>query len=447
MNPETTSTVSSISLWEVLQNQLNTSLAIVMRPVVQQQLLTILAILSITLMLPELIRYWQIRQARRAGDQLKQLVWWNKSRVLIFPLAAPIGSILLINLAIWLFTLRDYPSGMLENVRSLFSLWLIFRLVVTLLYYRWSDGVRPYYRWVLSPMFIIIILWRLIGSSVGLNSIITIPILTIGDNAISLGNLFSSAITFYAFVVSGWMVEQVLNRTLPDRLNAEPGMIQSVATLTRYAILAIGTVFALALLGFDATSLAIVAGGLSVGIGIGLQDIVANFVSGLTLLFEQSLRPGDIIELDGAINEVEKVTLRATIVRTLDNVELIIPNAKFTTAQVNTLTRSSRLIGVRVPFFVHYDSDLAFVRQVALETAVKHELTLADPPPKILNRGFGDYAFLFELFVWMEYPKKRGLYRSDLYDLLMDAFSAHGIKVPYPQRDLHVRAKAELPEE
>lgn len=443
MNPETTSTTSSISLWEVLQNQLNTSLAILMRPVVQQQLLTILAILFITLMLPELIRYWQIRQARRAGDQQKLLLWWNKSRVLIFPLAAPIGSILLINLAIWLFNGRNYPSGMLENARSLFSLWLIFRLVVTLLYYRWSDGVRPYHRWVLSPMFVIIILWLLIGSSVGLNSIITIPIVTIGTNAISLGNLLSSAISLYAFVVSGWMVEQVLNRTLPDQLNAEPGMIQSVATLTRYAILAIGTVFSLALLGFDATSLAIVAGGLSVGIGIGLQDIVANFVSGLTLLFEQSLRPGDIIELDGAINEVEKVTLRATIVRTLDNIELIIPNAKFTTAQVNTLTRSSRLIGVRVPFSVHYDSDLAFVRQVTLETAVKHRLTLADPPPRVINRGFGDSALMFELLVWMENPKFRGLFRSDLYDLLMDAFSANGIRVPYPQRDLHVRSGLE----
>lgn len=414
-----------------------------MRPVVQQQLLTILAILFITLMLPELIRYWQIRQARRAGDQQKLLLWWNKSRVLIFPLAAPIGSILLINLAIWLFNGRNYPSGMLENARSLFSLWLIFRLVVTLLYYRWSDGVRPYHRWVLSPMFVIIILWLLIGSSVGLNSIITIPIVTIGTNAISLGNLLSSAISLYAFVVSGWMVEQVLNRTLPDQLNAEPGMIQSVATLTRYAILAIGTVFSLALLGFDATSLAIVAGGLSVGIGIGLQDIVANFVSGLTLLFEQSLRPGDIIELDGAINEVEKVTLRATIVRTLDNIELIIPNAKFTTAQVNTLTRSSRLIGVRVPFSVHYDSDLAFVRQVTLETAVKHRLTLADPPPRVINRGFGDSALMFELLVWMENPKFRGLFRSDLYDLLMDAFSANGIRVPYPQRDLHVRSGLE----
>lgn len=259
MNPETTSTVISPTLWEILQSQLNTALAIVMRPVVQQQLLTILAILGITLMLPELIRYWQIRQARRAGDQLKQLIWWNKSRVFIFPLAAPLGSILLINLAIWLFNGRNYPSGMLENARSLFSMWLIFRLVVTLLYYRWSDGVRPYYRWVLSPMFVILILWRLVGSSVGLISIITIPILTIGTNAISLGNLLSSAITLYAFVVSGWMVEQVLNRTLPDQLNAEPGMIQSVATLTRYAILAIGTVFSLALLGFDATSLAIVA--------------------------------------------------------------------------------------------------------------------------------------------------------------------------------------------
>ena len=120
----------------------------------------------------------------------------------------------------------------------------------------------------------------------------------------------------YAFIVIAWLSKQFMVHILADRLQTEVGVIESVATLTRYALLSLGIIVFLSILGLDFTSLAIVAGGLSVGIGIGLQDIIANFVSGLALLFEQSLRPGDIIEFNDRISRVEKISLRATVVRT-----------------------------------------------------------------------------------------------------------------------------------
>jgi small-conductance mechanosensitive channel len=260
---------------------------------------------------------------------------------------------------------------------------------------------------------------------------------------VTLGNFLLALLVLYGFAVASWLLEQTLKHTLPSRLEAELGTVESVATLARYAVLAVGIVATLAVMGFDATSLAIVAGGLSVGIGIGLQEIVANFVSGLTLLFEQSLRPGDVIEIDGHINRVDKISLRATQVRTLDNTELIIPNATFTTAQVTSLTRGDRLIRVRLPFGVAYGSDPELVRQVATKTALQHELTLAEPSPVVLHRGFGDSALNFELGVWTNQPAQRERYRSDLYYRLQAALKEHKIEIPFPQRDLHIRSGGE----
>jgi small-conductance mechanosensitive channel len=221
-------------------------------------------------------------------------------------------------------------------------------------------------------------------------------------------------------------------------LNAEPGVIDSVATLTRYTLLALGIIFSLGILGLDFTSLAIIAGGLSVGIGIGLQDIVANFVSGLVLLFEQSLRPGDVVELDGRISQVEKISLRATTVRTRTNEELIIPNANFTTQQVKNLTKSDRLVLVRIPLGVSYKSDPELIRQLAIETGLQHPLVLAEPAPKLLFLEYGESSLDFVLLVGVNRPELTVSIRSDIYYMLWKVFKEHKIEIPFPQRDLNL---------
>jgi small-conductance mechanosensitive channel len=202
---------------------------------------------------------------------------------------------------------------------------------------------------------------------------------------------------------------------------------------------ALGLIIFLGMLGLDFTSLAIIAGGLSVGIGIGLQDIVANFVSGLVLLFEQSLRPGDVIELDGRISEVEKISLRATTVRTLTNEELIVPNNNFTTNQVKNFTKSERLVQIVILFGVSYKSDPELVREIAIETSLSHHLVLVDPPPTLLFIGYGDSSLDFELRVSVNQPELTLNIRSDLYYMLWDRLAENDIEIPYPQRDLNFK--------
>jgi small-conductance mechanosensitive channel len=184
--------------------------------------------------------------------------------------------------------------------------------------------------------------------------------------------------------------------------------------------------------------LAIIAGGLSVGIGIGLQDIVANFVSGLALLFEQSLRPGDVIELDGRISQVEKVSLRATTVRTFTNEELIVPNNNFATSQVKNFTKSDRLIQILVPFGISYKSDPEQVRKIAVETSLEHPRVLANPEPFVLFSDYGDSRLDFGLYVSTTEPELTLRTKSDLYYMLWERFAENGIQIPFPQRDLNL---------
>jgi small-conductance mechanosensitive channel len=203
-------------------------------------------------------------------------------------------------------------------------------------------------------------------------------------------------------------------------------------------LLALGIIISLGILGLDFTSLAIIAGGLSVGIGIGLQDIVANFVSGLVLLFEQSLRPGDVVELDGRISQVEEISLRATTVLTRTNEELIIPNAYFTTQQVKNLTKSDRLVLLRIPLGVSYKSDPELIRQLAMETGLQHPLVLTEPAPELLFLEYGESSLDFVLLVSVNRPEMTLGIRSDIYYMLWKVFAEHNIEIPFPQRDLNL---------
>jgi small-conductance mechanosensitive channel len=261
----------------------------------------------------------------------------------------------------------------------------------------------------------------------------------LGTISVSLIGLMTALIVFYLFVVTAWLVKDIMVRTLPARLHSDPGIIESVATLTRYSLLALGIIVSLGLLGLDFTSLAIIAGGLSVGIGIGLQDIVANFVSGLVLLFEQSLRPGDVIQLGDRISRVEKISLRATTVRTRTNVELTIPNTSFTTGEVKNLTKSEPRMKLIVPFGVSYSSDLEKVRQLAVDIALQHPFTMAYPPPTLIVRNLGDSSLDLDLSVSIDRPELSFSIRSDLYIAFRKAFSEHDIEIPFAQIDLNLR--------
>ncbi|MCO5190396.1 MAG: mechanosensitive ion channel [Anaerolineae bacterium] len=430
--------VRTESLADVISEQAAVLLSMLSRPVVVRQIIIAIIIVLFAWLFSRQTQQWRARRqssdvVEPANPPLLMRLYRESLREIVTPLLA----LVLLNIAIWVFEQLSYPKGLLEDLTTWIIIWLVYRIIVTLLRVRFDSEARPFRNRIVTPIFLFLLFIQFLAIWPGTVALAQFSI-KIGTLAFPFVNLVLSLIVLYVFIITAWLIEQLMELTLPQRLNIESGLVESVATLTRYSILAIGIIVSLSLLGLNFTSLAIVAGGLSVGIGIGLQDIVANFVSGIVLLFEQSLRPGDVIELDGRISQVERISLRATVVRTRTNEEVIIPNAAFTTQQIKNLTKSERLVQVIVPVSVSYHSNPEIVRKLTVETSLNHPLILHTPEPQLVFKGYGESSLDFNLLVSIDQPELSVKIKSDLYYMLWQTFAENDITIPFPQRDLNL---------
>lgn len=236
-----------------------------------------------------------------------------------------------------------------------------------------------------------------------------------------------------------------LNR-LNKRANALNGaQIYTMSRFIHYIILVVGFLFSLSVIGIDVSKLTIMAGALGIGIGLGLQNIVNNFVSGLVILLEKSLKVGDFIELqNGLVGEVVEVNMRATLIRTNDNVDILIPNAELIGGMVTNWTLHDSIRRFRIPFGVAYGSDKRLVEKAVLEAAknVSYTLYMEGREPTVWMTGFGDSSLNFTLGVWVmpSHVKRPTELTSDYLWAIDDAFRKYEIEIPFPQRDLHLRS-------
>jgi potassium-dependent mechanosensitive channel len=212
-----------------------------------------------------------------------------------------------------------------------------------------------------------------------------------------------------------------------------------------YVLVVIGLYAVLRVLQFDTTTIAAITGGLFIGVGLALQDVIKNFLGGIIVLFEGSVRPGDWIEIAGAEGEVASLSIRSTVVRTFDNVEYIVPNQDWLNSTVTTFTRNSRKVRTRVPIGVSYGSDPHFVQQLLVELARAHPDVLTEPPPVAPLIDFGESSVDFVVLAWVEDAKIKARVASELRLRIWDAFQANGIEIPFPQRDLHIRSGLSQP--
>jgi small-conductance mechanosensitive channel len=218
-------------------------------------------------------------------------------------------------------------------------------------------------------------------------------------------------------------------------------------------MIVLGIIAAFSFIGVKFTNVAIVAGALSVGIGFGLQSIVNNFVSGIIILFEQNIKVGDFIELDtGLKGTVRDINVRSTIVNTLDNLDIIVPNSELVAAKVTNYTLNEPIVRIHVPFGVAYGSDKELVKKAVLEAARKVEITYDDGANRrtsVWLVGFGESSLDFELVVWLN-PKSGkttpGSWKSLFNWEIETALAKYGIEIPFPQRDLHVKSGLAIPQ-
>ncbi len=272
-------------------------------------------------------------------------------------------------------------------------------------------------------------------------TVIHYPLFTVGSASFTLA-VFGKFLLVVLFIVA---LERIFRRYVLKRALArtkfDPALQFAILRITGYLFVILGIYVAFQAVGVDLSSLAVLAGAVGVGLGFGLQNVVNNFISGIIILAERPIAMGDRVEVAGVAGQVTHISLRSTTITTNDNISIIVPNSQFITETVINWSHGDPKVRMRLPVGVAYGSDTDKVRQALLEVAANHEKVLKDPAPAVFFNQFGDSSLDFELAVWtseMTFSPRR--FRSDLNFAINRALREHGIEIPFPQRDLHIRS-------
>jgi small-conductance mechanosensitive channel len=256
------------------------------------------------------------------------------------------------------------------------------------------------------------------------------------------GVTFGDLCAFFIILWLSWVVARfvsfVLREELLPRAHMKEGVPFALTTFTRYAIIAIGFIAAISVLGIPLDKLTIVLSALGVGIGFGLQGLVNNVVSGFVLLTERPIRLRDKIEIEGVLGHVSEIGIRASTIRTFDGAEVIVPNGDLISGRVVNWTLSARQQRVTIPVGVAYGTDPNQVLGILRKLAADNEKVLKTPAPLALFRGFGESSLDFELRIFMD-PSDVLNVPSAVTVAINEALKEAGIEIPFPQRDLHLR--------
>ncbi|HEX5663030.1 MAG TPA: mechanosensitive ion channel domain-containing protein [Xanthomonadaceae bacterium] len=263
---------------------------------------------------------------------------------------------------------------------------------------------------------------------------------------VTIGGMITAVLAILAAMALSALLRRALRRYGERYANANQAALYTVSRLLHYLLLVVGILLAFDLAGVPLGKFTVFAGAIGVGLGFGLQAIFSNFISGLILLFDRSLKVGDFVELEGDIRgNVRAINIRATRITTNDNIDVLVPNSEFVTKRVVNWTHASVNRRVRVPFAVAYGVDKELVKKAALEAAARVPFTLAtegEKRPQVWLVNFGDSAVEFILAVWLtEEAARRNAAITAAYLWELDtALKAHGIEIPFPQRDLNLRS-------
>ena len=271
--------------------------------------------------------------------------------------------------------------------------------------------------------------------------ILTYQIVRIGTLSITLLFLIKTAIFIAVLILLSRLLQKFIVGRLLTRIHIAEAQRFALGRFITYAFFLIGVFVGVQSLGVNLSSLVVFGGALGVGVGLGLQNVVSNFVAGLILLVEQPIRMGDRIEIKETMGDVIRIAARSTWVRTNDNVLIVVPNSDFINNAVINWTANDRTVRVQVPVGVGYSSNPEHVRSLLLRVAEENEHVLAEPKPDVMFTGYGDNSLNFSLRVWTDtLTQKPAILKSELYFAAFELFHKERVELPFPQRDLHIRS-------
>jgi len=347
----------------------------------------------------------------------------------------------LYDLVIWLIflvaakTLADQQqvaAYALNIAISLILAWIVIRLVTGLIESREIARMVRSFAWTLAAL-------NIVGWLKPLIDFLDSVTFSLGQGHVSILGFLGGILTLVFLI---WLA-LVVTKFLEDWLRKIPAINPSARVLlskvARIFLIAAAFLFAVSSVGIDLTVFAVFGGAIGVGLGFGLQKVVSNFVSGVILLMDRSIKPGDVVEISGTYGRINKLAGRYTSVISRDGREHLIPNEDMVTQTVVNWTFSHRMVRRHMPLGISYKSDVDLAMTLMIEAAEEVPRILDDPAPRVLIKGFGDNAIDLELRVWIQ-DAKNGVSNvaSEVYYKIWQKFNANNVEFPYPQRDIHI---------
>lgn len=378
-------------------------------------------------------RVFKSRKAANDFDTYSPRLWltWNRSYVIFWIISSA------------LYLLLGPIIGLKTDILRFFSLlgaaWIGIGLASALLREKfWAESVALV-AYLVTGIFGLALVEDSIRLLEGMS-------FSVGSVTISAWGILAGIIAFAFTLWIGLAVSRIIEgrvKTIP-KLSASLKVL--IAKIVRIVSIFIATVIAVSSMGVDLSALTVLGGAVGLGLGFGLQKVVSNFVSGIILLLDNSVKPGDVIEIDGTYGWINNLRARYASVITRDGTEHLIPNEDLITQRVINWSFTDNLVRHKVPIGVSYKEDPHECIRLVLEATNSIERVLENPAPVCLLTGFGDSSVNLELRFWISDPANGvGNIKSVVLLKVWDTFKANGIEIPFPQRDLHIRSTEVIP--
>lgn len=332
----------------------------------------------------------------------------------------------------------EWPSRLIESVVSLLTAWVVIRFASS--FVRDADWARTLavFAWSVAALNLI----GLLGPTI---HTLESMALSLGDIRLSVLGLIKAGIVLMLLLWVAGVVSRLIEHRLEVSQTLSPSARVLVSKLIRVLLIIIAIIAALESIGIDLTALTVFGGAIGLGIGFGLQKVISNLMSGVILLMDKSVKPGDVIAVDGTFGWINRLSARYVSVITRDGTEHLIPNEDLISQRVENWSYSDSLIRLRLPIGVAYESDVPLAMSLAVDAAKNVERALSSPVPVCRLMNFGDDAVELELRVWINDPQKGvANVRSEILLNVWNLYHENGVEFPFSQRDLHIKSSVPL---
>ena len=363
---------------------------------------------------------------------------WESARRILEPLIWPLTWLVFLSLLLGLYVAVQQDTWLLEILTSLLVAWVVVRLVSRAI----RNPVLSRFAAVIAYGMAVLSIFDLLGPTIAILNGENFRLRLGKEFNISLYEILTTAVLLAVLLSLAAFASRATERRLREADWVTPTGRVLLSKTLRIALFVFAILISIGYAGIDLTALAVIGGAVGFGIGFGLQKVFSNLISGLILLMDKSIKPGDVITVENTYGWVNKLGARYVSIITRDGIEHLIPNETMITEPVSNWTHSDANTRLRIPIGVHYGTDLELATRLGVEAAQSQPRVLDDPAPRCLVKGFGDSAIDLEIRFWIQ-DADSGVsnIKSAVILEVWRLYQEHEIRIPYPQRDLHIKSR------